>query len=84
MKRYELISKTNKFLKVQNTQEVWAHFTELKEQNVIVKHLVEACHKKILELSQDIVTKLPRNITCFARRALVLSEQHFESEAVEC
>ena len=84
MKRYELISKTNKFLKVQNTEEVWAHFTELKEQNVIVKHLVEACHKKILELWQEIVTKLPRNITCFARRALVLSEQHFESEAVEC
>ena len=72
-KKYELISKTNKFLKVQNTQQVWAHFTELKEQSVIVKHLVEACHKKILELWQEIVTKLPRNITCFARRALVLS-----------
>ena len=64
---------TNKLLKVQNKQEVWAHFTELKEQSVIVKHLVEVCHKKILDLWQEIVSKLPRNITCFARPALVLS-----------
>ena len=74
------ISKTNKFLKVQNTQDVWAHFTESKEQSVIVKHLVEVCHKKILELWREIVTKLPRNISCFARQTLVLSlEQQFES-----
>ena len=72
-KKYELISETNKMLKVQNTQEVWAQITELKEQSMIVKHLVEACHKKILKLWQEIVTKLPRNITCFAWRALLLS-----------
>ena len=72
-KTYELIYETNKLLKVQNKQEVWAHFTELKEQSVIVKHLVEVCHKKSLDLWQEIVSKLPRNITCFARRALLLS-----------
>ena len=72
-KKYELIFETNKLLKVQNTPEVWAQFTELKEQSVIVKHLVEACHKKILKLWQEIVTKLQRNITCFARQALLLS-----------
>ena len=41
-KTYEPIYETNKLLKVQNKQEVWAHFTELKEQSVIVKHLVES------------------------------------------
>ncbi len=56
-----------------NTKEIWIDFIELKEQSVIVKCLIEECHKKILDLWQEMVTKLPRSITCFARRALVLS-----------
>ena len=48
--RYEVMSETNKLLKVQKNQEVWANFTELKKQSFIVKHLVEVCHKKILDL----------------------------------
>ena len=71
--QYELKTETNKLLKVHNTKEIWMDFIELKEQSVIVKYLIEECHKKILDLWQEMVTKLPRNITCFARRALVLS-----------
>ena len=44
---------------------------ELKEQNVIIKHITAACQPKIVSLWQKLVKQLPNNIFCFIRKSLI-------------
>ena len=71
--RYALKTTTDKELAHRNFVETWSSFISLKEQNTLIIRLMETCHKKIIKLWQKIVTEMPTSITCFARRALILS-----------
>ena len=71
--RYTLKTTTDKELAHRNFVETWSSFISLKEQNTLIIRLMETCHKKIIKLWQKIVTEMPTSITCFARRALILS-----------
>ena len=71
--RYALKTTTDKELAHRNFVETWSSFISLKEQNTLITRLMETCHKKIIKLWQKIVTEMPTSITCFARRALILS-----------
>ena len=54
---YELKTGTNKLLKQQNTNDIWANFITLKEQSIIINYLTEACNKKILHFWQEMVSR---------------------------
>ena len=71
--RYALKTTTDKELAHRNFVETWSSFIPPKEQNTLIIRLMETCHKKIIKLWQKIVTEMPTSITCFVRRALILS-----------
>ena len=62
-----------KILVKKNLHEIWSNFVELKEQSVIITCLTDTCYKKMIKVWHEIVTRMPSNIVCFARRALILS-----------
>ena len=44
---------------------------QLKEQNVIIKHIVSVCTVKVVNMWQTLVGRLPNNIICFLRKGLI-------------
>ena len=51
-------------------EEVWNKFMNLKEQNIIIKHIISACQVMTINMWQALAKKLPSNIFNFSRRAL--------------
>ena len=43
----------------------------LREQNVIIKHILFKCQSKIITTWQKLMGRLPNNIFCFVRKALI-------------
>lgn len=58
------------FNKIQS-KSLWNNFMDLKEQNIIIKHVTAVCPPKVLTLWQFLLNKLPNNIFCFIRKALI-------------
>ena len=50
---------------------VWNEFMKLKEQNVIIKHVITVCKPKVILMWQSLMRNLPNNIFCFVRKALI-------------
>ena len=53
-----------------NEKNVWDKFTNLKEQNIIIKHILAVCPPKIIRFWQSLMKNVPSNISCFSRKAL--------------
>ena len=49
----------------------WNNFMNLKEQNVIIKHILSTCQVKTINMWQSLIKKLPSNIFCFVRKSLI-------------
>ena len=58
------------FTKTQES-DTWGKFMNLKEQNVIIKHVISVCSAKIVAMWQKLLAQLPNNIFCFVRRSLI-------------
>ena len=71
--QYMLRNAAKKILVKENLQKIWSNFVELKEQGVIITCLTETCYKKTIKAWHEIVSRMPSNIVCFARRALILN-----------
>ena len=54
-------------------EEIWSNFSNLSEENVIIKHILEVSRAKYIKLWQKMIDKLPKNIYTFCRRAIVFS-----------
>jgi hypothetical protein len=70
--QYMLRNAAMKILEKKN--QTSSNFVELKEQSR--DHyfgLTDTCYKKMIKVWHEIVTRMPSNIVCFARRALILS-----------
>lgn len=49
----------------------WNNFMNLKEQNVIIKHILSTCQVKTINMWQSLIKKLPSNIFSFVRKSLI-------------
>ena len=67
----QINSKTDQAFNKAHQKSVWNNFMELKEQNVIIKHISDACHSKVISMWQSLLKQLPNNIFCFVRKALI-------------
>ena len=52
-------------------KETWNNFMEIKEENVIIKHIVSTCPAKVISMWQSLIQRLPSNIICFVRKAII-------------
>ena len=64
-------SKTDQVATKQQLNSAWANFMNLKEQNIIIKHIIATCQTKTIIMWQKLLERLPSNIFCFARKALI-------------
>jgi hypothetical protein len=71
--KYLFKEKTKIILREQITEKRRNTFGKLKEQSTIISHVQEICTIKTLQNWQVVVANLPSNITCFCRKALILS-----------
>jgi hypothetical protein len=62
---------TNQVFEKRLKKETWNNFMELKEQNVIIKHIVSTCPAKVISMWQSLIQRLPSNIICFVRKAII-------------
>ena len=53
------------------SDKTWNDFMGLKEQNVIIKHILLKCQAKMITMWQKLMGQLPNNIFCFVRKALI-------------
>ena len=51
----------------------WSNFVDLKEQCSIIIRITDSCYRKSIELWHGVVSRMPSNIICFARKAFILS-----------
>ena len=72
-KQYQLKNATKKILEKENLAQIWSNFVDLKEQCSIIIRITDSCYKKSFELWYGVVSRMPSNIICFARKALILS-----------
>ena len=63
----------SKALEKKRQESVWNNFMELKEQNILIKSIVNICSSRAISQWQKTVQILPPNIFCFCRRYLVSS-----------
>ena len=67
----QITSKINRTFEKEKNIGVWKNFMELKEQNKIINHILSNCSPKIINMWQSLANKLPPNIYCFIRKALI-------------
>ena len=67
----QLACKTDQLFQTQVSKSNWKDFFGLKEQNIILKHILFVCQSKTISQWQSVVTRLPNNIVCFVRKALI-------------
>ena len=70
---YLVKEETKIILREQSKENKTKAFGKLKEQSKIISHVQEICTSKTLQNWQAVVANLPSNITCFCRKALILS-----------
>ena len=63
----------SKALEKKRQESVWNNFMELKEQNILIKSIVNTCTSRAVSQWQKTVQILPPNIFCFCRRYLISS-----------
>ena len=63
----------SKALEKKRQESVWNNFIELKEQNILIKSIVNTCTSRAISQWQKTVQILPPNIFCFCRRYLISS-----------
>ena len=66
-------AETKKIFFEKTIEEKAEAFGRLKEQSAIISHVQKVCTSKSLQNWQIVVSKLPSNIACFCRRALIFS-----------
>ena len=67
----QISSKVDQEFNKNQKKDLWNNFMELKEQNVIIKHITTVCQPKVISMWQTLMKKLPNNIFCFVRKALI-------------
>ena len=67
----QVSKKTDQLYDKNLKKDTWHNFVELKEQNVIIKHIVSTCPAKVITMWQSLIERLPNNIICFVRKALI-------------
>ena len=67
----QVCAKTDQLISKQQVKTAWDDFMSLKEQNVIIKHLLAVCYAKTITVWQKLMQRLPNNIFCFVRKALI-------------
>ena len=67
----QVSSKTDNVFQKAFINQSWKEFSWLKEQSVIVKHVVASCPSKVLSMWHTLLTNLPNNIICFVRKSLI-------------
>ena len=67
----QVSAKTDQLFNKNSTTEAWNLFMDLKEQNVIIKHIVSVSTSKVINMWQALVKRLPNNIVCFIRKGLI-------------
>ena len=72
----KLASKIDKIFSKSEHQKIWNNFMDLKEQNVIIKHVVSKCPSKVINMWQSLMRNLPGNIFCFTGKALIFCLQN--------
>ena len=63
----------SKALEKKRQESVWNNFMELKEQNILIKSIVNTCTSRAISQWQKTVQILLPNIFCFCRRYLISS-----------
>ena len=71
--KYRVKQNATKELRKEKSNEIWSDFLQLKEQNSIIKHISKVCYAKALSHWKSVVARMPKNIICFCRKALILS-----------
>ena len=61
----------SKALEKKRQESVWNNLMELKEQNILIKSIVNTCTSRAISQWQKTVQILPTNIFCFCRRYLI-------------
>ena len=67
----QLSAKMDQLFDTNSKREAWDLFMKLKEQNVIIKHIVSVCNAKVINMWQVLLGRLPNNIVCFIRKGLI-------------
>ena len=71
--RVNLKTICNKTLLKRKEDEIAASFAKLKEQKVVIKHLVANCKKSLIDKWHLMTSRVPKHIYSFCRRALIFS-----------
>ena len=69
--RKQICAKSDKLFNITQEKSTWSNFMNLKEQNIIVKHMISVCSPKVITMWQKLMERLPNNIFCFVRKALI-------------
>ena len=69
----QVASKTDQLFNKQVSNNKWNNFMTLRVRNTIIKHIISVCCSKIIAMWQSLTQRLPNNIVCFIRKALILS-----------
>ena len=57
----------SKLLNENTRNNTWENFMKLKEQNKLIRHLIEICTTKVINEWQSLVKSMPKSIFNFAR-----------------
>ena len=71
LEKKQIASKIEKQFAKNDQEKSWNGFMELKEQSVIIKHILSQCPVKVINMWQSLLRNLPGNIFCFTRKALI-------------
>ena len=67
----QISSKIDKQFTKKDQEKIWNDFMNLKEQNIIIKHILSCCTAKVINQWQSLLRNLPGNIFCFTRKAMI-------------
>ena len=67
----QVCAQTDRLFAKEELKTTWAEFMGLKEQNCIIKHVLSVCPAKIITMWQKLMARLPNNIFCFVRKAII-------------
>jgi hypothetical protein len=66
-------SRCTKLINTEARETTWNNFMDLKEQSVIIKHILKVTKQKEIQSWQSLLTRLPITIHNFCRRYLIVS-----------